>query len=96
MDKLRLFIIDDNVALVNMIKEYPIKLNNEAVTVVDVDGVSVQFPSINNNTVQTVKVDCRDDWYFIVDDESIASVATPKSKKKSAETEVSINPENAE
>lgn len=38
-----------------MVKECPIILNNEAVTVVDFNGVHIQFPSIKKN-VTTIPV----------------------------------------
>lgn len=50
-----------------MIKECPVILNNEAVTVVTYGDVKVQLPPVGNK-VKTVMLDCVDGKYSIVTD----------------------------
>ena len=49
-----------------MIKECPVILNNEAVTVVKFGDVSVQLPSIKKDA-KTVFVKCENEKYSVVD-----------------------------
>lgn len=50
----------------SMIKECKVLLNNEAVAVVDFDGVHVQIPSVAKN-VKSVFVELKDGSYNVVD-----------------------------
>ena len=62
-----------------MIKECPVILNNEAVTVVRYGEVNVQLPSIKKDA-KTIFVDYVDGRYVIVDGKKNTNV--PKSRKK--------------
>lgn len=55
---------------INMIKKCNVLLNNEVVTVVDYDGVKVQFPSIHKNS-KTVNVIYKNGQYIIVEEDYI-------------------------
>lgn len=63
-----------------MIKECIVKLNNDVVTVVDYDGVDIQFPPIRK-VVKTVFVSCKDGKYSIVEDKYKPNDATAIQKK---------------
>lgn len=64
-----------------MIKKCKVILNNDAVTVVDFDGVEVQFPSINKET-KYVNVLFDDNKYSIVDDDKENTEITDSSVTK--------------
>lgn len=50
-----------------MVKECPVIVNNDAVTVVKFDGKEVQFSSINERDAKTLKVKLENGKYYIVD-----------------------------
>ncbi len=66
-----------------MVKNCRILINNDAVTVVDFDGVEVQLPSIQREA-RFVKVCATNGVYSVVDDSYIEPVmeVTEKPKKK--------------
>lgn len=64
-----------------MIKECPVIMNNEAVSVVSFDGIDIQFSCLGKN-IKKVNVKFEDGKYSIVKDEVIVS----KSIEKVAET----------
>lgn len=64
-----------------MIKECPVIINNEAVSVVNFDGIDIQFPSLGKN-VKKVNVKFEDGNYSIVKDE----IKVSKPVEKEAET----------
>lgn len=80
-----------------MIKECPITINNEAVTVAKFGETSVQFPSIHRDA-KTVFVSYENDRYKIVDNPAkkpkpATPVAKPKKKttksvKKTGKSEI--------
>ena len=51
-----------------MVKTCSVILNNEAVTVINYDGIEVQIPSIRREA-KTVKVLLKDNKYIVVDDD---------------------------
>lgn len=51
----------------NMIKECPVIINNKALSVVNFDGIDIQFPPIGRN-VKTLNVKFEDGKYTIVKD----------------------------
>ena len=63
-----------------MIKECQVILNNESVSVVKFGNTEVQLPPIGKDA-KTVKVECEDGRYSIVEDE-----AATKPKKKTLAT----------
>lgn len=65
-----------------MVKECVVKLNNDAVTVVNFDGIDVQFPAINKDD-KTVFVSFENGKYVIVD-KDYKEQRTEKLKKKGA------------
>lgn len=69
-----------------MVKECPITINNEAVTVAAYDEVLVQFPSIHNPKAKTVNVNRKNNRYYIVDG---------KDKAETTKDEPSVNDESA-
>ena len=50
-----------------MIKECPVIMNNDAVTVVRFDGIDIQFPSVKREGVKTLNVKFENGIYSIVD-----------------------------
>ena len=65
-----------------MVRECNVLLNNDVVTVVDFDGVHIQFPSVKKN-VKTVNVEYRNGNYKITDkciDAEIAEAEPVKEK----------------
>lgn len=50
-----------------MVKECPVIINNDAVTVVRFDGIDIQFPSVNQENVKTLNVKFENGKYSIVD-----------------------------
>ena len=56
-----------------MVKECLVKLNNEAVTVIDYEGTQVQIPSIHRKAI-SVKVIYEKGKYIVVDDDYIEPV----------------------
>lgn len=74
-----------------MIKECPVIINNDAVSVVRFDGIDIQFPPVGKN-VKSVNVEFNDGKYAIVIDAKIdkpsASVKDkPKAEKASKAVE---------
>lgn len=71
-----------------MIKECPVILHNEAVTVVKYDNTNVQFPSIKED-VKTVFVEHEGDTYKILDKIPEEPVVKKRGsrKKKTVECE---------
>ena len=65
-----------------MVKECPITINNEAVTVAMYDDVAVQFPSIHDKYAQSLKVNYKNNRYTIVDEqkEEPKKVAEPTAE----------------
>lgn len=66
-----------------MVKNCRVLINNEAVTVIEYDGVLVQIPAIHRKA-RNVNVILQNGRYIVVDDDykdSVASV-TEKPKKK--------------
>lgn len=51
-----------------MIKECPVIMNNDDVTVVKFDGTDIQFPSVNNDGVKTLNVKFDNGKYSIVNE----------------------------
>lgn len=79
-----------------MIKNCRVLINNEAVTVIDYDGVQVQIPSINREA-QFVNVTFKNGHYTVVDDSytEIEPVIDEKPKKKAnKKTTVDENAKN--
>lgn len=79
-----------------MIKECPVIINNDAVSVVRFDGIDVQFPSVGKN-VNKVNVKFENGRYSIVKDveknklikpveEKSETVEIKKTEKKSKKT----------
>lgn len=78
-----------------MIKNCNVLINNEAVTVIDYDGVKVQVPSIHREA-KTVKVIVKDGKYIVVDDNYIEPVVKPTAKpKKKTTKKTTLEDENA-
>lgn len=65
-----------------MIRECKIILNNNLVTVVDFDGVEIQFPSINNDNVEKIYVKQMNNKYFVVDKKEYLKYLQLKKTKK--------------
>lgn len=82
-----------------MVKNCNVLINNEAVTVIDYDGVQVQIPAIHKDT-RTVKVVLENGHYIVVDDDYIETVAEsttkPKRKANSKKTTLDENAKNTE
>lgn len=82
-----------------MIKNCRVLINNEAVTVINYDGVEVQLPSIKREA-DFVKVIKKNGNYIVVDDnykeDTIQSIEKPKkaNKKTTGKESVSKNIEN--
>lgn len=75
-----------------MIKACNIVLKNSAVTVVDFDGVKVQFPAIKSNS-EFVYVEHKDDRYSIVSEEEYKNslnIKVDKKPKKSKASEAGL------
>lgn len=87
-----------------MVKECKIIVNNEAVTVVKFDEISVRFPSIQNPDAKTVFVKKEGGRYTIVDnakedkkvDTLTADLETKVETETVAETEVEAETETTE
>ena len=63
-----------------MLKECKVLLNNEAVTVIQYDGIAVQIPAIGRKAdIVKVKVDGS---YMVVPDDYSEPVPTKKTRKK--------------
>lgn len=74
-----------------MIKECPVIMNNEAVSVVSFDGIDIQFSCLGKN-IKKVNVKFEDGKYSIVKDEvkvskSIEKVAETVNREKPVEVE---------
>lgn len=85
-----------------MIKECPVILNNEAVTVVKFGDVSVQLPSIKKDS-KTVFVKCENEKYSVVDgiqDEAeevqsdVKSTVKKRTSKKKTTEEQKVETDN--
>ena len=75
-----------------MIKECPVILNNEAVTVVRYDDITIQFPSIKHDA-KKVFVNYENDKYTIVDkmpDEKPKTTAKKRTTKKKTTEEPKV------
>lgn len=72
-----------------MVKECPVILNNEAVTVVRYGEVNVQFPSIKKDA-KTVFVDYIDGRYIIVDGKQKNTNVPKNSKKKNVAKKTTV------
>lgn len=77
-----------------MIKECPVIINNDAVTVVRFDGNDIQFPSVNREGVKTLNVKFENGIYSIVDraetEKTVKTTEQTKNKgikKKAIKTE---------
>ena len=64
-----------------MIKECPITINNEAVTVCKYDDVLVQFPSIHDKNAKMLKVSYKNDLYKIVVDDKKPQTKNNENKE---------------
>ena len=69
-----------------MIKECPVILNNDSVSVVKFGNTEIQFPAIGKEA-KTVKVECEDGKYSIVTEATVA-----KTKKRPWETKQKKQP----
>lgn len=86
-----------------MVKNCNVLINNEAVTVIDYDGVQVQIPAIHRDT-RTVKVVLENGRYTVVDDDYIEpvietvaeSTTKPKRKANNKKTTLDENAKNTE
>ena len=79
-----------------MVKTCSVILNNDAVTVINYDGIEVQIPSIRRN-VKSVNVLYKDNKYIVVDDDYKEVIDTPvKKAKKSKKTTNEESVESAE
>lgn len=72
-----------------MVKECPVILNNEAVTVVRYGEVNVQFPSIKKDA-KTVFADYIDGRYIIVDGKQKNTNVPKNSKKKNVAKKTTV------
>lgn len=72
-----------------MIKECPVIINNEAVSVVNFDGIDIQFPSLGKN-VKKVNVKFEDGNYSIVKDEIKVSKPIEKAETVIEERPVEV------
>ena len=63
----------------NMLRECRVELNNEACTVIDVDGKKVQIPPILREAA-TVKVIVEKGTYQVVDDNYAERIEEPEQK----------------
>lgn len=72
-----------------MIKDCKIILNNEAVTVIDFDGIEVQFPHIDTDS-DTVKVLYTNGKYEIAANKEPKEIPKPKKKKDTDESKEAI------
>lgn len=68
-----------------MVKTCSVILNNDAVTVINYDGIEVQIPSIRRN-VKTVKVLYKDNKYIVVDDDYKEEKPEKKEKARKKKT----------
>lgn len=64
-----------------MLKECRVELNNEACTVIDVDGKKVQIPPIHRNA-STVKVVFEKGRYHVVGDDYVERVEEPEQPEQ--------------
>lgn len=86
-----------------MVKNCDVLINNEAVTVINYNGVSVQIPAIHRNA-RTVKVVRENERYIVVDDDYIEpvietvveSTIKPKKKANNKKTTLGENAKNIE
>lgn len=62
-----------------MLKECRVELNNEACTVIDVDGKKVQIPPIRREAA-AVKVIVEKGTYQVVDDDYVERIKEPEQK----------------
>lgn len=79
-----------------MIKECPVIINNDDVTVVKFDGTDIQFPSVNNDGIKTLNVKFDNGKYSIVNetetkpeksvDENIDATESLETEKKTKKT----------
>ena len=68
-----------------MVKTCSVILNNDAVTVINYDGIEVQIPSIRRN-VKSVNVLYKDNKYIVVDDDYKEEKPEKKEKAKKKKT----------
>lgn len=74
-----------------MIKKCRVLINNEAVTVIDYDGIKVQIPSIKR-TVDSVMIVKQNGKYNVVDDNYTETTKqTTKSKNKNSNKKTTAN-----
>ena len=78
-----------------MVKTCSVILNNEAVTVINYDGIEVQIPSIRREA-KTVKVLLKDNKYIVVDDDYKEEIEKPIKKAKNKKTTKEESVEMAE
>lgn len=84
-----------------MVKKCNVLINNDAVTVINYDGVKVQIPSIHRDA-KTVNVVFENNKYIVVGDDyvepNIKTASTPKKNaaKKATEENVEETIENIE
>lgn len=85
-----------------MIKNCNVLINNEAVTVIDYDGIQVQIPSIHKEA-KSVKIVAKNGTYTVVDDnyiepevESVQETATQSKSKKKTVTKKTTLDESAD
>lgn len=84
-----------------MIKNCRVLINNEAVTVIDYDGVKVQIPAINR-IAKSVNVIAENGIYSVINDDYVENdiltdeqnTAQSKSKKKTTRTKKTTLDEN--
>lgn len=80
-----------------MVKKCNILINNDAVTVINYDGVKVQIPSIHKDA-KTVNVILENNKYIVVGDDYIEpnTKTVSKPRKKTVKKATEENVENVE
>ena len=68
-----------------MVKNCSVILNNDAVTVINYDGIEVQIPSIRRS-VKSVNVLYKDNKYIVVDDDYKEEKPEKKEKARKKKT----------
>lgn len=70
-----------------MIKECPITINNEAVTVCMYDDVAIQFPSVHDTKKTFLMVEYKNGHYNIVEENAAPVEPETRAAKKGTKSE---------
>lgn len=75
-----------------MIKECPVIINNECVTVVKYDGIDIQFPSVGKDAKSVFVTKYSNGSYHITDSIEAETVDATDDESEQAETTAKIKP----